>query len=403
MGDIEIRRVPDADLRAAATLFRGAVHYAPPTEQEWEWVADSYEPGRTWGAYADGRLVGTTMAWSSDLVVPGGRVCPMAAVTRVGVSSDFRRRGVLRRLMTAQLRECAERGELFAGLRATEPGIYGRFGYGVASRFVKYAFDARQTSLRPEVPSGGEVRMLDISVPEAVPAVVSAIYERVGRGRVGTMARPPQWWRLNYDRPFRAGEFLRVAVHRGPDGDDGFVAYRTTAGSPGEGARVSVEDVVSASQEVANALWRYVLGIDLVAELVLWARPVDEPVPAMLVDPRGITATEIRTDLWVRLVDVPAALAARTYGPGSVVVEVDDPVLPANSGRYRVGADGAVRTEEPAEIAVDLEVLSMLYLGGWRAGALAGIGRVRERVPGAAARADVVFGTAGEPWSGTFF
>ncbi|GLZ37290.1 GNAT family N-acetyltransferase [Actinokineospora sp. NBRC 105648] len=401
MSDVEIRTLTEPDLRTAIDLFRVALHAPTVPDEQWEHARHSFEPGRTLGAFAGDRMVGTALAYTSSLVVPGGRVLPMAAVTRVGVRADFRRRGVLRELMRAQLADVAARGEVFAGLRATEPVIYGRFGYGVANLAVKRVLLPRGARVRPEVPAGGEVRFLE---PAAARELLPRLYARVGQSRAGTMARPPQWWCSVYDRPFAMGEFLLVAAHFGADGPDGFVAYRPKAADqPGKGAALSVEDFVAPTPEVASALWRFLLGVDLVEELTVWTRPADEPVEAMLEDSRAVRDHRVVPDLWTRIVDVPAALAGRDYGAGSVVVEVVDEGIPANSGRYRVGADGVERTAAAAELSVDVEVLSMLYMGASQPSALAGIGRVRELAEGAAQRADAVFAVPEAAWCGTFF
>ncbi|SDC10295.1 GNAT family N-acetyltransferase [Actinokineospora iranica] len=397
---VDIRVLSEAESRPALNLFRQSLNRPSPPDAEWEYLRRSYEPGRTHGAFAGDRLVGTALVWPSTLVVPGGRVLPLAAVTRVGVRADFRRRGVLTELMRAQLADVAARGEVFAGLHASEPVIYGRFGYGVASLAATVTVRSRAAVVRPEAPVGGEVRLVDGD--EAL-TLLPRLYERT-RARVGMLARSRPWWPVFYDRPFGIGEHLLVAVHSGAGGDDGFLAYRPSRGDePDAAATLGVEDFHAANPEAVNALWRFIVGVDLVDRVKVWARPVDEPVEALFVDPRAVLGQDVRPDLWLRLVDVPTALAARSYGPGSVVVEVVDSFLPVNSGRYRVGADGVQRTGAAAELSVDVDVLAMLYLGAWRPSALAGIGLVRALDPAAVARADTVFAVGGAAWCGTFF
>ncbi|GAA2983666.1 putative acetyltransferase [Actinokineospora diospyrosa] len=401
MSDIEIRTLDEAQWRESLGLFRAALHALPVTDEQWAVGRKSYEPGRTLGAFRGDTLAGTAFAWSSDLLVPGGGVLPMAAVTRVGVRSDQRRRGVLRELMRHQLIDAAERGEVFAALRPTEPVIYGRFGYGLATRGAKVVASPKNAAFRPEAPSGGQVRLVE---PDEALAVMPGIYEREGRRRPGTIARPQYWWTVFYERAFAAAEHIILAVHSGPTGDDGYLMYRPTQGAaPGTNATLAVEDFVATTPDALYGLWRFLLGVDLVDEVTVWARPTDEPVEELLVDSRAITSRESRSDLWLRLVDVPRALAAREYGPGSVVIAVEDPLLPTNSGHYRITADGATRTTAPAELSLDVAVLAMLYLGTWRPQSLADVGRLRELVPGAAARADAVFAVREASWSGTFF
>ncbi|MGY1896935.1 sterol carrier protein domain-containing protein [Nocardia gipuzkoensis] len=111
-----------------------------------------------------------------------------------------------------------------------------------------------------------------------------------------------------------------------------------------------------------------------------------------------------RDETGLRLVDVTQALARRAYREAAaVVVEVVDPLLAANSGRYRIAVDGVRRVRETAEVTVGVADLAAVYLGGttWRA--LAFAGRVAEHRPGAVAAADALFATDGWPFSGTFF
>ena len=130
--------------------------------------------------------------------------------------------------------------------------------------------------------------------------------------------------------------------------------------------------------------------------------PVDEPLPHMLTDERAVTA-RVGDALYVRLVDIPHALAARSYSaPFDVVLEVADDVLPGNAGRYRLAWDGDGATCEPATAAADLELsvaeLGAAYLGGLTLDVLARAGRVRERTPGALAAASAGFRGVAEPW-----
>jgi predicted acetyltransferase len=393
---VEVRPLADDEVRTAHTLFRASLHRGPMSDEQWETFVHSFEPGRTHGAFDGGRMVGTALAWSSDLRVPGGAVLPMAAVTRVGVRADFRRRGVLRELMGVQLADFARRGEVFAGLHASEAGIYGRFGYGVATRSQRMA--AKGARLRPLVPRGGAVRVVD-----AGDKVIFDLYAAAGRSGVGTIARPATMWK-NYERAWAIKENLVTAVHTGPGGDDGFVTWRPVEVEGFEQHVLQVEDFVAADAEAAYALWDFLFSIDLVERVRVWQRPVDEALQAAVVDPRTVSVEGVEDDLWVRVVDVPAALAARTYRAGDpVVVEVLDPLLAANSGRYLIGPGGVERTGAPAAVAVDVEVLAMVYLGAWSWSALAAAGRVQVGDPDAPAALDRLFAVDRAPFTGTYY
>jgi predicted acetyltransferase len=300
--------------------------------------------------------------------------------------------------MRAQL---AEVTETVAILHASEPVIYGRFGYGLGTIARNVTMTPRRAALRPEVPgAGGDVRFL---TNDEQLTLLPAAYDRLAT-RAGMMGRDAVWWTFRYERMQLHG-YQRVAAHFDDTGAiDGFVAYESKhTDDPRGGARLEVVDFQAASQPVENDLWRFLMGIDLVNEIVLWGRPLDDPLEAMLVNAHAVRS-EYDDELWLRLVDVPAALAARTYGAGeTVVVEVRDRLLPDNAGRYRIGPQGTERTDAEPGLSLDVDTLGMLYLGAWRLSRLAGTGRVDVHDRDALAAADRLFATADVPWSGTLF
>jgi predicted acetyltransferase len=402
MSDFSVRVLDDSELRTSSDVFRAALHTEPAGDEQWKYIVREYEPGRTFAAFADAGLIGTTMSFGSSLVLPGGMTPPLAAVTGVGVRADHTRRGVLSELMRAQLIAAAEAGDVFAGLHASEAGIYGRFGYGIGTTARTITVQSRRAELRPEVPRAGEVRLLDAD--EAL-EVLPRIYERLLGERPGMMGRPPGWWSAAYERRLRTEQHFLVAVHSGPDGPDGFVGYLPQKDdSNWMASEVTIRAVdLQGPPAAINDLWRYLLSIDLVSKVTVLVRPLDEPIEAMLVDQHAAT-TELYDDLWVRVIDVPAALAARTYQEAEpIVLEVRDRLLPANSGRYRISPQGTERTTEPAGLAMDVDALATIYLGGTRTSTLAGIGRVEVTDAAAVRRADRLFAGEVSAWCGTLF
>jgi predicted acetyltransferase len=398
---LKFRTLTDDELRTAYTLFRASMHDGPVSDEAWQVMVRAYDAARTYGAFAGGRMIGTAASLPSSLTVPGGQSLPMAAVTYVGVRADHRRRGALTGMMHTQLTELAEAGEVVAALHATEQVIYGRYGYGVATVTRMMKVRTSGASLRPEVPTAGEVRLLDGD--EAL-SVLPAAYERLRHTRAGMMGRASLWWTLGYERRLKSERFL-VAAHQDADGTiDGWVGYEATASAdPRTGWALAALDFQAANQGVTNDLWRYLLGIDLIDEVTVYMRPLDDPLEAALVDAAAVRS-ELDDELWLRLVDVPAALAARTYGRAEpVVVEVVDRLLPNNSGRYRISPHGTERTTEAAALTLDVETLAMLYLGAWRASTLADIGRIEATDPAALPVADRLFATDRPAWCGTMF
>jgi predicted acetyltransferase len=394
----DISVLEDGQLRTASTVFRESLHEKPLDDEQWATWRGAYEPGRTYGAFAGETMIGTVASFATTMTVPGGAVLPMAAVTAVGVRADHRRRGALTGMMRRLLHDI---DEPLATLHASEPTIYGRYGYGIG--MLASTVKVRRGALRDEVPTAGTVGLL--TKDEAL-SLLPGAYPPLQARRAGMMSRPPVWWTINYARRFQH-EYLRVAAHRDTAGTiGGWVAYRPVgSGSddPRVGDRLIVLDFQAADQSVANDLWRYLLGVDLVEEVTAYFRPADEPIQAMVTNLFAVRS-ETEDELYVRVVDVPRALAARAYGVADpVVVEVVDPLLPNNSGTYLISPHGTDRTSAAPQISMSAEVLGMVYFGTWRPSDLAAIGRLTAHEPAALAAADRLFAVDRPAWCGSLF
>lgn len=402
VSDRVIRLLAPSEHRDAHTMFRATLHAPAPTDQEWARLQHAFQPERSWGAFDDGSLIGLARSVDSALTVPGGAQVDLGAVTSVGVRSDRTRRGAMTELMRAQLGEFAERGVPVAALHASEAVIYGRFGYGPATLERNFRIDRARARVHDGAAAGGEVVLHELD--EAVRRM-PGLYEPFATTRHGMIERPSYLW-PSWEAHYRRSKgIMRLAVHRGQDGVDGYVTYRVDNPWPEEGPAVLyVEDMNTSTPSAFAGLWRYLLGVDLVDRIDAFARPVDEPIGPLLTDQRACGTRSLDDDVWLRLVDVPAALAARTYrGDGSVVIDVLDSLLPANSGRYRLSAAGVARTDEPAAMSMSVDTLAMLYLGGWRVSALITSGRIDVTDAGAITTAERLLATDSAPWCGTFF
>ena len=395
MGETEVRVLSESEYRDANELFRRALLFPLADDDQWASTSECMEPGRVLGAFLDGELAGTALSMTSSLTVPGGAELPAAAVTGAAVRADSTRRGLLTGMMRFQLDDAARRGEVVAMLHASEAGIYERFGYGVATRVRNVEIDRSRARMRRSVPRGGRVRLVS---QEQAAQLMPALYRRCARDRAGWMNRPDGWWP---GRSALMNKSQAVAVHADDSGtDDGFVVFQPR----GESSTVDVWDLVAANDLAATELWRFLLDIDLVTTVAGFDRPVDEPVEWWLTDRRACRTTGVRDDLWVRLVDVLAALQARTYGRGEpVVLEVLDEFRPANTGCYRISPDGATTCDDAPQLTLDAAVLATLHLGDQPASTLATAGLVQVHDPRALTNADLLFALQRPPWCGTGF
>ncbi|MGX1269972.1 GNAT family N-acetyltransferase [Streptomyces phaeoluteigriseus] len=361
---------------------------------------------RSFGAWDGTEPVGTAGAFDFRLTVPGGASVPTAGVTMVSVAATHRRRGVLTSMMRRQLDDVRTWGEPLAVLTASEPAIYGRFGYGAATFGLHAAIDTGRVRL--SVPAGTDDVRLRYAEADAVLDACEAVYARTVPLRAGMLARRPGWERLGVLDPEseRGGASPLQCVLAERDGEvTGYARFRvkprwTDSGHNGE---VLLTDLAAVDEVSEAALWRFLFGIDLTTSLKLRGRPLDEAWRHLVSDVRRCEL-RVRDSLYVRLVDVGAALEARTYqAPVDVVLDVEDAFCPWNTGRWRLSGDakGAAcsRTTDQADLRLSVRELGAAYLGGVSLVSLARAGRVREMRRGALAETSVAFGTAsGEPW-----
>ncbi|MFI6008795.1 GNAT family N-acetyltransferase [Streptomyces sp. NPDC051243] len=386
------------------TLVRafGGVPEAAEERELWNALT---EIDRSIGAWDGDACVGTAGAFSFRLTVPGGAAVPAAGVTMVSVAATHRRRGVLTSMMRRQLDDVREWGWPLAVLTASEPEIYGRFGYGVGTFQVSTEIDT--TRVRLSVPPGTDDVRLRYAVPADVLDVCEALYARKVTERPGMIARLPGWERLGVHDPEseREGASPLQCVLAERDGEVvGYARFHVKPEWDGNGPKgaVRLRDVQALDPAAQAALWRFLFGIDLTSTVKAYARPVDEAWQYQVSDIRRC-AVRVRDALHVRLVDVGAALAARTYqAPVDVVFDVEDAFCPWNTGRWRLSGDAkgasCERTADAADLSLSIRELGAAYLGGVSLAALGAAGRVRELRQGALGEASVGFASAVAPW-----
>ncbi|MFY1578205.1 GNAT family N-acetyltransferase [Verrucosispora sp. WMMD703] len=369
--------------------FLGSLFHQTLDTEAQEVERPIFEPERALQIRDGSDLVATAIAFTRTLGVPGGDLAA-AHVSMVGVAPTHRRRGLLTAMMHHQLRQIYDsRREPVAVLWASEGRIYPRFGYGLASQ--RYHVSGETTELRLPAPTPGEGR-LRLDRPTDRQADLARVYERVRADRPGWSARDDRWWRYVLVDPqaHRGGATeRRVVLHEGPDGVDGYGLFRTKAewDDGGPNSLTTVDEVVASTPAGYLAIWRMLLSLDLTRRLAWMRAAVDEPLLRLLDEPRRLNCRLVDA-LWVRVVDVPAALAARRYATDiDVVIEVADHLLPENTGRWRLRGGPVEATctpaSGPADLACDVRCLGELFLGGVTPAALAETGRLRELRPGA--------------------
>ena len=389
-----------------AFLAIGQYFGAEPAPERAEKFSQSLPFERLHAAREDGAIVGGAGAFPFELSIPGGTV-RCAGVTIVGVYPTHRRRGVLRAMMRAQLDDVHARGEPIAALWASEETIYGRFGYGMASYAGEISLAREHSQFAHPFESRGRVRLLESS---AALELLPPVWERTLQQTPGMFRRERPWWenRTVADPPERRdgggpknfallevdGEPQAYAIYRyNPKWDDGSSA-----------ARLGVIEAIGATPRGTAEIWRFLLDIDWQATITAQLLPVDHPLFFLLAKPRRLKY-RLGDGLWVRLVDVGAALSARSYAhDGELVFEVVDSFAPWNEGRWKLAGGSCERTEDEADLRCDVTVLGSVYLGGFTFAELQRALRVEELREGAIDRADSIFRRTGvAPWCPEIF
>jgi predicted acetyltransferase len=400
---LEVKRTGDADEFARAVYGIGQYFGGPPTEEQIARYKQLLPFERMHAALEDGQIVGGAGALPFELSVPGGAL-PCAGVTVVGVYPTHRRRGVLRAMMDTQLRDIHERGEPIAALWASEEMIYGRFGYGIASWTGEVKLARVWNAFATPLERQGTVRLV---TPEEAALLFPPVWGALMAERPGVFQRTKEWWelrRLRMPDEEKANPKRFVALEL----DGSVQAYAIYKHIPEfeEGtsiARLEVVEAVGATPQATAEIWRFLLDIDWYAMLEASLLPVDHPLFLLIANPRRLRY-RMGDGLWVRLVDLGAALSGRAYsGDGSIVFEVRDAVCPWNEGRWNVEDGAASRTDAAADIALDVDALGSAYLGAVSFAQLRDALRIEELNDGAVQRADALFAWRPLPWCPEIF
>ena len=408
-----VRTIADDELGDFIKVVRTAFLEAPFSPEDVETVRQATDIDRCLGAFdAGGTLCGAARAFATELTVPGGAVAA-GAVSSVGVLPTHRRQGHLTRLMRAQLDDIAGRGEPVAALVAAEYPIYGRYGYGMAVEACELHLDALQARWRDE--PTGRVELVD---NDSFAKLVVDIYDRARRTIPGHITYESRRWDV------------LAGVHSWPDGDDTArrnatkVVWFDEGGEPQAATAYKVDGrwehnrpagtlssgvLVATSGRAEVEMLRFLTAVDWVTRVNVSLRPVDEPAALALVDGRTGGLVNRSDHVWVRLLDVPAALTARRYAAaGQLVLEVADSFGPA-AGRFAVEAPGPGEpaacepTSAEPDLVVPVGALGAAYLGGTSWARLAAAGWIDERRDGAVAAASAMFASPRAPWCAMTF
>ena len=377
-------------LRAEARAYGNRLDHAP------EVLRPHFDLDRSIAVFDQGNIVGGAHSHRVEMSLPGSSAV-IAGVANIAVQPTHRRRGVMTRMMHHQIKDIHERGEPIAALFASESIIYGRFGYGIGSLREQWMIDRQYNAYARPYESRGRIVFVD---PVDITAELPEVFRRSTKDRPGVFQRSPHQWEWDSQAPEHkqggAGGLFYVAYE--DDGRvDGYATYRTS------GTTLVVNELMAATKEANTALWRFCFEVDRISCTEALRRPVDDPLPCMLADPRRLQRST-RDGLWVRLIDVAASLMLRRYMQSDrLVLEVRDELCPWNDVRFELetSAEGATcrASRSSPDLVIPVAHLASAYMGAVSFSTLAGAGLVDERTPGALLRADRMFAVQYQPWT----
>ena len=400
---IEIRTIAEEELGRYLAVLGSAFGDPIPAEEipRFKGVLDLE---RSYAGFDAGNMVGTGGAFSFEMTVAGATV-PAAGVTMVGVLPTHRRRGVMSNLMRKLIDDAKERDEPVAILWASEESIYQRFGYGLASDQGHISIEKHRAVFLGRPEPVGRTRLITL---EEAADVLPPIYDRVRPARPGMLARDEAWWRsqtLSDPARHRSGGSPKFCSVLSIDGrDEAYALYRTAgdwADDVTPNAWLNVREVVASDHVAYREMWRFLFNIDLVDRIKAWYLPADLPLTLMLEEPRRLRFAK-SDSLWLRIVDLTAALEARTYAnDGTICLAITDEYCPWNDGEWTLtveGGAGRVRRGGEPDLALDVASVAAVYLGGFSFAQLQRALRLDECTETAIRRADTIFRTDVAPW-----
>ncbi|MEX0761729.1 MAG: GNAT family N-acetyltransferase [Dehalococcoidia bacterium] len=403
--ELEIRaHTPDELWDYRTAVARGFGYYPREEPGERELYVSRHEPERTVVAATGGKMVGTSVAYSYGLSVPGGKILPVAAVSDVTVAVTHRRRGILTQMMRRQLGQARERGEPASVLWASESLLYRRFGFGMAVQHERWDIPREHGTIAHMPDTPGEVRFAS---PAEIRTLARDVYERTVELRPGMVTRNDAWWNTQlFDPEHRRGGMSAFfyAVYEEDGRTEGYIQYRIdnvwTKKHPDKSLKVV--ELMAATDSAHAALWQFCMSVDLVTTVTSEHQPVDDPLWWMLTDPRWLHREPFDA-VWLRIIDPVKMLSSRTYSTeDKLVFEVRDKFCPWVAGRYEIDGGPAGAEVRPTNAEPDITMwgagLGACYLGGSRFSSLVRAGRMEAKSADAMRRADLMFTANRAPW-----
>lgn len=298
-----------------------------------------------------------------------GKALPMGGITAVGTIPEYRRQGLLRKLMSQSLQTMKDEGRPVASLWATQAAIYQRYGCAMTSVLRRYEIDTVDISFFDG--NTGKCQVGRETFAERSQEI-RACYAQFADQRIGYLHRPSVLWQLSMLNEDEKEGPVHIAVARDADqAAVGYVIY-TIRGDRVDnrvrGQEMRIRDLVWLNTDAYRSLWRFIASHDLVGRVVWANAPRDDPAPELMMEPRMLNMVD-QEGYWFRIVDVKAALEGRGYTTdGELTLQIlEDDLAPWNSGVWQLVVRGSecevTPTDGPADLVMPVKALASLFTG----------------------------------------
>jgi predicted acetyltransferase len=358
----------------------------------------------TLAAFVDGRMAAHACVYPLKMWLNGAPV-PAGGVADVAVWPEQRRGGLARALLERLLERMRDRGQSLSMLYPTFYPLYQRFGYALAAFERRVTGPATAFAPRRAPASEGQVRR----VGDDDWRLLAAIYDRWILDANGAVGRDESWWRWRRLRGYQRGPVHAAVWQPGGGPPASYMLYQgPTREGHGNEQSLLVREITGLTPAATGALWQFAAHHDLVERLT-WSGPVDDPLPALVADPRALTVT-LEPSFMLRIVDLVPALTARANpdpGPLRLRLSVHDDTAPWNTGIWLVEREDGItavrRTEEAADLTTDIGTLAQLYNGLLTPAAALAAGLVEANDENAIAAAGRLFTVTRQPHCPDYF
>lgn len=361
-----------------------------------------------------GQIVGTGGADQYVLTVPGGNTIGMAGIMGMGTLPTHKRKGIFSSVINKLHSQAKERGDVIAGLWASQSLLYTRFGYGLSTLREDWTINTNHTKLLKQKKESIRFELVD---KEKALIEIPKIYDTFRKCQNGATDRTEGYWNYilyeddsaKYNKSGNCGFFFVLAYKDNKPSGYAIYNFNKESGVAHEDDKgtLDVQEIISTDKETNIALWHYIFGIELVEEIKINQRAPGDPLYLMLENPRKLKRETI-DGLWVRIVDPIKMLEKRKYNSeGNITICIAGQNQKDIEGTYSIETDGTntevKKVNKKPDISMKASDLSSIYFGAVSPGEYFQAGNLEIENQNSLIELSKMFFVQQAPWCNTDF